>query len=81
VAVGACFASGDDGAMGSGGAVFEEVDVDEFKHAFGGEGGAVVDELAGSVGGCVGDGFARHLHAAFGDFLGVAEMVEFFLVL
>ncbi len=78
VAVGSGWASGDDGAVGRGGVVFEEPDVDEAEHAFTGEGFVVEEELTCFVGGCIGDGFTGHFHAAFGDGLGVAEVVEFF---
>lgn len=64
--------------MRGGAAVEEEVDVNELEHAFGSEGGAVVVEFAGVVCFCVCDGLTRHLHAAFGECLGVAEVLEFF---
>lgn len=77
VAIGTDRTAGDDRAVGGRSAVFEEPDIDHPEHAFGGEWGSVVHELAVRVGGRIGDGLARHAHAALGDCLGVAQVVEF----
>jgi len=80
VAIGADRSTSNDRAVWGGAAVFEEPDIDHFEHAFGCERGAVEQELAARVSVRIGDGFACHPHASFSDRLGVAEVVEFFLV-
>ena len=67
--------------MGRGGAALEEGDVDQGDHVFACEGLSFVDELGVFVGSSIEDELTCVAHDFFGDALGVAEVIQFGLVL